>query len=549
MKLDKNLDRINDVLAFVKGEAKLFDAQEGTMSVEIKDTNRPDTWNIEGLVRALRGFLGMREGLNDYVLGRQSAEVYADERLEDIRPYIGCSIVRGLKLSDVIIRGFMHMQEKLDQTYGRNRRRTSIGLYNLDLIKLPLRYTVAKPNEVSFPPLGFTEKMNLKQMLSRHPKGLEYGHIVNKHPVYPILLDAEDQPLSFPPIINSNDLGRITEETKNILVEVTGTVEEAVLNTLRIVTLSLIDRGGKAYATKVHYPHRKLDVLTPDFHNSEMHLDVGYANKVLGLKLTAKHIADILRKAGYGTKKLDENRVLVQIPSYRTDVMHPIDIVEDIAIAYDYNRVKPLWREMPTTGRMRPEQSIADVARELMIGLGFQEVLTFTLTNPENMFKRMNRKKERIVEISNPKVLTFTCLRNWLLPSLIEFVSNNLHVECPQKIFELGKVTLPDEKRETRTRDEDRLAAVIYDASASYTQAKSSLEAFMTNFGLEWQIKETRHPSFIRGRTAKLMVKGTEVGILGEVNPKVLENWKLENPVAALELDIEKMIKIKQKKR
>jgi phenylalanyl-tRNA synthetase beta chain len=549
VELGKDLHRINDTLAFAKGEVKLFDEKEGTMSVEIKDTNRPDTWNIEGLVRALRGFLGVEGGLKEYAIGRQSADVYVDQRLENIRPYIGCSIVKNLKLTDTMIRGFMHMQDKLDQTYGRNRQRTSIGMYNLDLVKPPLQYTVAKPNEVSFAPLGFVEKMSLKQMLTRHPKGLEYGHIVSKHPVYPILLDAEDKPLSFPPIINSNDLGRITEDTKNILVEVTGTINEAVLNTLKIVTLSLIDRGGKAYATKIHYPHRKLCDSTPNFDTTKMHLDVSYTNTVLGLRLSPKHITQLLHKAGYGTEKLDKAKILVHIPCHRIDVMHPVDLVEDIAIAYDYNRIKPLWREMPATGRVKPEQSIIDVARELMVGLGFQEVLTYTLTNPQNLFKKMNCRKERIVEISNPKVETLTCLRNWLLPSLIEFVSNNLHVECPQKLFELGKVTLLDEKRETRTRDEDRLAAIIYDANASFTEAKSTLEAFMMNIGLEWQIEETEHPSFIKGRAGKTVVEGTEVGILGEVSPKVLETWKLEKPTAAFELDVEKIIKMKQKEK
>jgi phenylalanyl-tRNA synthetase beta chain len=549
MKLHRDLDEINEVLAFVKGEAKLFNDNEGTMSVEIKDTNRPDIWNIEGLVRALRGFLDIKEGLIQYRSGKLAAEVYVDQRLENIRPYIGCSIVKNLRLTDSMIRGFMHMQDKLDQTYGRNRRRTSIGLYNLDLIKLPLQYTVADPDEVSFAPLGFTEKMSLIEMLARHPKGLEYGQIVRKHEVYPILLDAENKPLSFPPIINSNDLGRITENTRNILVEVTGTIDEAVLNTLKIVTLSLIDRGGKAHKAKIHYPQRHMDTVTPCFDPGNMNLSVDYTNKVLGLQLKPRQIAQLLRKAGHEAMETGKNIVHVQIPCYRIDIMHPIDLIEDVAIAYDYNNIKPLWREMPTTGRVRPEQSVIDVARELMVGLGFQEVLNYTLTNPENLFKKMNCKKERIVEISNPKVITLTCLRNWLLPSLIEFVSNNLHVECPQKLFELGKVTLLDEKRETRTRDEDRLAAIIYDADASFTEAKSTLDAFMMNFGLEWQIKEIEHPSFISGRAGKIIVRGTEVGILGEINPKVLETWKLENPVAALELDVEKMIKIKQKEQ
>jgi phenylalanyl-tRNA synthetase beta chain len=156
----------------------------------------------------------------------------------------------------------------------------------------------------------------------------------------------------------------------------------------------------------------------------------------------------------------------------------------------------------------------------------------------------MNARKERIVEISNPKVITLTCLRSWLLPNLIEFTSNNLHVECPQRIFELGKVTLLDEKKETKTRDEERLAAIVYDADASFSEIKSVLDAFFMNAGLEWQAKETAHPSFIDGRIGKVIVKGTDIGVLGEINPKVLEQWKLENPLASFELNVGKMIEI-----
>jgi phenylalanyl-tRNA synthetase beta chain len=549
IKLQRDIEKINEVLAFVKGEVKLFDEKEGTMNVEIKDTNRPDVWNIEGLVRALRGFLGLEEGLREYTVGKQIAEVYVDERLEDIRPYIGCSIVKNLELSDRMIRGFMHMQDKLDQTYGRNRQKTSIGLYNLDLIELPLQYTVAKPTEVSFVPLGFTEKMNLKEMLTNHPKGLEYGHIVSKHPVYPILLDSENKPLSFPPIINSNDLGRITEDTRNVLVEVTGTMNETVLNTVKIVTLSLIDRGGKAYSAKVHYSSRKHDIVTPNFDTSRMSLEIGHVNTILGLQLTAKKIARLLSKAGYNVEKLEKDKVHVQVPCYRVDVMHPVDIIEDIAIAYDYNKIKPLWREMPTTGGVRPEQGLVDVARMLMVGLGFQEILTYTLSNPENLFRKMNCKKERIIEISNPKVNTLTCLRNWLLPSLMEFVSNNLHVECPQRIFEMGKITLPDGKKETRTRDEERLAALVYHANANFSEIKSTLDAFFMNLDLDWRIKEENHPTFIVGRAGAVIVNNTEVGILGEINPEVLELWTLENPTAAFELSMDQILKIKRSTR
>jgi phenylalanyl-tRNA synthetase beta chain len=543
MELNRNMEKVNEVLELVKGEVKLFDDKADVMSIEIKDTNRPDIWNVEGLTRVLRCFLGLETSLREYKVGKPLVEVFVDERLGNIRPYIGCAIIKGVKLTDVIIRGFMHMQDKLDQSYGRNRQRTSIGLYDYDLIKSPLSYSVAKPTAISFVPLGVEEKMSLKAILQKHPKGLEYGHIVNKHPIYPILLDAEKKVLSFPPIINSNDLGRITDQTKNILVEVTGTMHETVLTVVKIVTLSLIDRGGKAYSAIVHYPKEKQAVLTPNFEVKSMDLNVAYANKILGLDLTARQIAKLLPKAGFSVEKAGDDKVAVKIPCYRVDVMHQVDLIEDIAIAYGYDNIKPLWRRKPTTGSMKPEQGLLDVARELMVGLGFQEILTYTLTNPKSLFAKMNCKKEHAVELANPKVQTLTCLRNWLLPSLMEFLSNNSSVEYPQKIFELGKATILDEKQETRTRDEEWLAAVVCHASANFSEIKSALDALFMNLGIEWEIKEAKHPSFLEGRTAAIYVKGKRLGIIGEMHPEVLNNFKLENPTVAFEMNLDPLLK------
>jgi phenylalanyl-tRNA synthetase beta chain len=543
--LHRDMDKVNEALEFVKGEVKLWDEKTEVMSVEIKDTSRPDLWNVEGLTRALRGFLGLEKGFRNYKIGKPIVDIDVDSRLEGIRPFIGCSVVKDVTLSDVIIRGLMHMQDKLDQSYGRNRQRTSIGLYNFDLLKPPLSYTVSNPSEISFVPLGFEQKMSLKEILKKHPKGLEYGHIVNKHPVYPILLDAEGKVLSFPPVINSNDLGRITPETRNVLVEVTGTMNEAALNTVKIVTLSLIDRGGKAHGTRIHYREINETLVTPNLEPRNMDLSSEYVNEVSGLKLTAKKIAGLLPKAGYGIKEIDGDKVLVVVPSYRVDVMHAVDLVEDVTIAYGYGNIKPLWRRPPTTGALRPEQQLLDVARELMVGLGFQEVLAYALTNHDSLFAKMKMRKQPVIEIANPKVQTMTCLRSCLLPSQMEFLSCNTSVEYPQRIFALDKVTLLDKKAETRTRDEDWLAAVVLHPTASFTEIKSDLDSFFMNLGVEWRIRETKHPSFIEGRVGEAIVKSKRVGILGEINPEVLTAWKLENPAAAFELNMESIARSK----
>jgi phenylalanyl-tRNA synthetase beta chain len=547
-----DLGAIDEALSPVKAEVKAFDAKEGTLSVEMKDTARADLWSIEGLTRALRGYLNIEKGIKPYSVGKSIAEVNVSPNLFGIRPYICCSIVKDIHLCDEIIKGIMHLQDKLDQTNGRNRQKTSIGIYNFDLIKPPIEYTAVKPADVKFVPLGFEEKMSLDELLARHPKGIEYGHIVKRNPLYPMLFDSDGKVISFPPIINSNDLGKITEDSRNLLVEVTGTLHKTVLNTLNLVTLALIDHGGKAYSATINYPQNSQytigTTVTPDFGNKRWALSVEETNRLLGLNLTAKEISELLLTAGLGVEKVAADCVSVLVPCYRVDVMHQVDIIEDVAIAYGYNNIEPLWRELPTTGCAKPDQHLIDVARELMVGLGYQETLNTTLTNQGSLFEKMNTPPTKPIELSNPKVVTMTCLRNWLLPSLMEFLSINQSVEFPQKIFELGKVTMLDESAQTRTRDENWLAAATTHVNANFTEIKSALDSFIANIGVQWQIKETTHPSFIEGRVGSVIVDGSEVGVVGEINPAVLEAWKLENPVAALELNFQRVISGKLKK-
>jgi phenylalanyl-tRNA synthetase beta chain len=546
IELPRDLDKLDEILSYVKSEVKLFKRQEDILSVEIKDTNRPDLWSVEGLARGLRSYLKIERGPRNYVAENSIIEVNVGDGLGNIRPYICCSVVKDIELTNTIIRGFMHLQEKLDQTYGRCRQKTSIGLYDFDLITSPLSYIAVAPDDFSFVPLGFDRELSLSEILDKHPKGLEYGDILKKNEKYPLLLDSKQKILSFPPIINSNDLGKVTEKTRNLLVEVTGTMYQTTANTLNLVSLALIDHGGKAYSATINYPedeYYKLKTdITPDFASRIVCLDVDYAKKLLGLMLTPEKIADLLLNSGLGVKKIDKNSLEVIVPCYRVDVMHQVDLIEDVAISYGYNNIEPLWRDLPTTGSMRPEQKLIDLTRELMVGLGYQETLNYTLTNFETLFEKMNLDKQKAVELFNPKIVTMHCLRNWLLPSLMEFLSNNQSVEFPQRIFELGNVTVCDETTETLSRDEFWLAGVSTHPNASFTEIKSVLASLFMNLGIDWFIEKVSHSSFILGRVGRVIVDKKEVGILGEVNPKVLDAWKLENPTVAFEVNLNKIL-------
>ena len=541
-----NIDQLDDILAYVKAEVKSYNKQDETVNIEFKDTNRPDLWSVEGLTRALQGYIGQRKGIKQYSLEQSNFNIYVSKELYNIRPYIACTLIKNIHLTDNIIRGLMHLQEKLDQTYGHNRQKTSIGIYNLDLIKQPIEYTTVKPKEITFTPLGFNEEMTPETVLEKHPKGREYGHIIKNNQIYPMLFDANGKALSLPPIINSNDLGKVTETSRNLLIEVTGTLHKTVLNTLNLITTMLIDRGGKAYTTTIYYPdnseYLKKQEITPNFNNRTMPLNIEYTNKILGLNLTAKHITDLLETAGLNTQKTTKTELTVTIPCYRTDIMHQVDLIEDIAIAYGYNNITPNWRELPTIGKTKPNQHIINNTRDLMIGLGYQETLNTTLTNKETLFNKMNTPQTPIIELYNPKITTMTCLRNWLLPGLIEFLSNNQSIEFPQKIYELGKTTQPNQTHENCVQENEQLAAVTTHPNASFSEIKSTLDSFLTNLGVDWQITETTHPTFIEGRTGQIIMDNHEIGIIGEISPQVLENWKLENPTAAFEINLQKII-------
>ena len=550
-KLPRNHEQLNEILYSVKCELSGISRTEpiledSELQLENKDTNRPDTWSTEGIARALRGLLGIEVGLKTYSLkGRPAVQIKVDKDLKEIRPFIACVVARHTKLNDVVIRGLIHLQDKLDQSYGRKRRRSSIGFYDFDLITPPLRYGAVGQDDLRFVPLEGDKPMSLREILDAHPKGIEYGHIVKEHEKMPILLDSKQKVLSFPPIINSNDLGRVTPETKNILVEVTGTSEETVMNAVTILTTCLADRGAEISSAVVHYSYGKpRTVMTPDLNERRVKLSLDSVKGLMGLSLNRTQAVSLLRRARYEVASSGEKQLNVRVPCYRLDILHPVDILEDIAIAYGLNKMEPKWPSDLTMGNLSPMEEFSDTVRELMVGLGFQEMLGFMMTSKEKLFTKMNREPSQVVEVANPKIMTLTCLRHSLLPGLMDFLANNTHVEYPQRVYEVGDCTMWDQALPNRARDIRKLACVSAHSKANFTEIKSHLEPLMLNLGLEFTLTPTTDPSFFEGRVGSILIGNREVGIIGEIHPQVVENWKLEDPVAAMELDLDQLFQL-----
>ncbi len=516
-----------------------IDELAGTVSIEVKDSNHPDIWSVEGIARALRGYLGKRSKSRATVAGPSSLKVVIDKGTKTVRPYIACAIVKGVRPSEEALKSWIGLQDKMDQTYGRRRKKASIGLYQADLIESPLRYTVSRPGDASFVPLGGTEKMTLSEIVEKHPKGSEYGSIISQFKEWPLLIDGEDKILSLPPVINSNDLGRITTETRNILVEVTGTNLDTVHNTLKIVVTALWERGGRVYSCTQNYQDgTRRRFVTPDLNPTIAELSVDYANRLLGTNLTNRDMTRLLKRAGYDAFPKEKDTLRVKVPCYRLDIMHQVDLVEDVAIALDVNKIEPQWPQIWTQGGLTPETERLEAVAEVMVGLGFQELLTYSLTSRESLEQKMHASHSPLVELKNPKMTTLTALRNWLLPSLLEFLSNNTHVDYPQKVFEIGICAEPEGGSVGRVLNRNKLAAVTVHANAGFTEIRACLDAMLSSIGVDSSIRPEAHSSFLEGRSGAIMSGEKRIGLVGELHPETIKAWGLNLPVAAFELEV-----------
>ena len=495
--------------------------------------NRPDMLSVEGFARAAQGFLGIKTKSPEYEVKRGNFVVNVDQKLLGLRGCAGFAVVKDLKFTGESIAAFMQLQEKLATTIGRKRKKASIGTYDLSDLRFPVKLTTIS-KITKFIPLGGTQEQTAEQVLKTHPKGQEYGHLIEKWLEYPAYLDGRGRVMSLLPVINS-EFSKITTSTKNMLIEVTGTDWKAVREMLNIIVCALAERGAKIYEVKTVYPSEKV-IRMPDLRPRKMKFDINYANKLLDLDLKPNEVKERLLRMRFDFAGND-----VLVPAYRTDIMHPLDLVEDVAIAHGYEKFEPRIPQIPTIAKPNEKEEFANLLRNIMSGLGFQEIVTFILTNEGEEFDKTKRQRLEHVEIQNPKTIDYTMARTSLIPSILRAFAQNQSNEMPHKMFEVGTVVHLDKYYETGAKNITKLIAGISHASAGYSEIKSMLEAFCRNIGTEVSFAETEDGAFIEGRVAEIKAKGEKVGIIGEIHPEVLLNFNIEYPVALFQLNIEKL--------
>ncbi|MBI5797330.1 phenylalanine--tRNA ligase subunit beta [Candidatus Woesearchaeota archaeon] len=531
-----------EALLWVKGE---IDGEEGDiLKIDCKETNRPDLWSTEGMARALKPFFTKERGIKKYETERSGVYIHVDRSVDEVRPYITSAIIKNITITEELLKQMIQLQEKMTMTFGRKRKMLGLGLYDFDKMTPPLTYKAVKPTEAKFIPLGFTKEMTLKEVLERHPKGIEYAHLLKEYDKYPIIIDKNNVIASFPPIINSEATGKVTKETKNLFLEVTATDLEAAKVAINILSSALADRGGKIETVEIDYGKEK--IITPDFTPKKAKVKFTDIERLTGMKFSLKELKELVERFGYNVKKAKDSLEL-EYPSYRQDILHPVDIIEDILISYGYNNIDPVIPNIPTIGELAEFEIFCESIRNVLPGFGAQETLNFTLTNKEILFDKMNIKDYDCVEIANPISSKWSCIRSFILPSLLEFFEKNNTQEYPQQVYELGEVVIIDEKAETKTQTLKHLSWMLADKGANFTKAKQMVDYLLKGLNLEYEMKEEKNPSFIEGRCAQILMNGKKYGVLGEIHPQVLKNFSLDFPTCAFEMNINELFKLKQK--
>jgi phenylalanyl-tRNA synthetase beta chain len=486
--------------------------------------DRPDLFSPEGVARAMRGYLGIETGLPSYPVKPSGISFTIDPKLADIRPVLGAAVIRGVKFDDESIQSIMSLQESLHWAVGRGRSKVAIGIHDLDTVRPPFRY-IASPRSRAFVPLDYTEWMTMEEILTKHPKGRDYAKIVKDFPLFPLIIDSHDHVLSFPPIING-ERTRVTLDTKNILLDTTGTDKRAVGVAVNIICTAMAEAGATIESVEIGGKE------TPTLAPAERTVNVKECSRLLGVELTAASMAKLLQKMRFGAKPTGKDKVKVQVPCYRADIMHDWDLFEDVAIAYGYDRIIAAPPATFTVGKPHPVQVNAALAREAFCGLGYLEVMPFTLTNEDVLYKRMQREEKKgVLHVMHPISIENTVVRTELLPLLLEFLTLNRHRELPQRLFTVGDVVLD-------CRTHQQAAGVSTHPDADFSEAYASADAVLHELSIDYTVKESADPAFIEGRRADIIVAGKKIGVFGEIHPAVLNAFELEHSVAAFEFDL-----------
>ena len=509
---------------------------EDVLDIEIFP-DRPDLLSPETLFHGMMPFLHDSPPSPRLAVKPGTISMRVASELSDIRPVILGAVVRGLELDEDIIKRLMDHQEKLHFALGRGRKRASIGVHDLSTLAPPFRVEAVERSH-SFIPLAMDEDMTIDEILEKHPKGVDYAHLLEGMDKVPIIFDSNDAVLSFPPIING-DHTTVTENTRDIFIDVTGLDLRACEAALMLICLQLSVLGGQVESVRVTTCEGKDWSIngTPIEHKVERELVEG----ILGNSFSDDEIEEAIRRMG-GQYKGDLSGVLsILMPRWRFDILHPIDLVEEVAIGHGYDDLAYDVPKAPLTAIPRQDGHLRRRIREALQGLGLIQIQSLTLSNDSDQFTSMRWKKDgAITRMTNPITTEHTILRQNILPGLLRLLAANRHHDLPQGVYELGTVVIDHTNR-------DRFAFLVAENSGGFASLRGRIQALMRDLGCQdWTLEVLEGGPWLEGRSASIIVNGITVGECGELDPQVSESFDLNVPMSGAQIDVQLLASVMQ---
>ena len=217
-----------------------------------------------------------------------------------------------------------------------------------------------------------------------------------------------------------------------------------------------------------------------------------------------------------------------------------------MAISLGYDRFTPEMPTQFTVGSLSRLEEISDRIRDLMVGFGFQEIISNILASRLELVERMRlggSEWDRLVEVQNVMSKSYACLRQWITPSLLRVEAASSRSFYPHRLFEVGEVAVPDPTDEMGSRTLTVLGALIAHAGANFSEVHSCLDLLLFYLNQPYTLEVMSHPSFLEGRAGRIVSEGRTLGLIGELHPETLEHWQVSMPAVAFELEIDALLR------
>lgn len=537
LSVDEIESTLKDLGMDIKG---IGDGSDPELKVEIT-AEKIDMISIVGIARAIRFYRGLQTELTKYKVIKGKNKLFVETSVDDVRPKTVAAILRDVPMTQEFLDEMIEIQEKIHVSFGRNRKKVAIGIYPLNEIKFPIFYKALKPGDIKFQPLEGDYDMNGYEIIQDHHIGKKYAHLLEGYDKFPVFEDDKGDILSMPPIINSQKTGRVTPQHKDLFIECSAHNLTHLDNVLKVLVTTFIEMGAKAESVKVEYSTGEVYELNLD--NIADDFSLKYANKLIGINVDKKQVVKLLNKVQYGVKKVDGDKVFVEIPAYRSDIWHDADIADDLARAYGYNNIELTFPNISTIGETLNYSDFKERISQSMVQFGFLELYTYMLSSSQIQFNKMNLDSSdfKYVKLIDSEDQGLNMIRIMALPENLEALHVNRKNKYPQKIFENAWTIQKDNICDTGAKNEAHLVVNIADPKSNYTQIKEVLDGVFRLNEIEFELVESSRTFLIEGRGADVKVCGEIVGFIGELHPKVLINFGLIVPVSSFEINLERI--------